>query len=68
MKATNFTTDRAKMLNNISSFEVNMLRSPAFQEGFTVGFALHDLENRDGHGAKKTVAGVPEEAAYDDEF
>ena len=70
MKSPNFKGERAKMLNNISFFEINMLRGPYFQEGYKIGYGLWDLENKTNATASKAAgaAGQPEEEAYDDEF
>ena len=69
MKATSFKADRVKKLDNISFFEINMIRGGYFQEGYRVSFALWDLlassKSKEATGDKTRQE---EEQAYDDDF
>ena len=67
MKSAPLKGDRAKMLDNISFFEINMLRGPYYQEGFKIAYGLWDLQVRTKANTTAAVA-QEEEEAYDDEF
>mmetsp|Transcript_9773 Transcript_9773/g.8610 ORF Transcript_9773/g.8610 Transcript_9773/m.8610 type:complete len:134 (+) Transcript_9773:245-646(+) len=70
MKSTTFKADRIKKLDNITSFEVNMLRGQYYQEGYQISFSLWDLLTsvQSKTGGVAVGGRAEEEEAYDDDF
>ena len=68
MKLSSMSHERVKKLDNISFFEVNMLRGEFYQKGYQISHTLWDLISKSQEKLTKEAGKEQVEEVYDEDF